>query len=85
MLSYSHLTVGFFRLVQQDDRVGVPPHGLRQLPTLIVADVARRCADQPCHCVLLHINITSCQRIKNAEQNVSCHSSRLVGISAWEP
>src|SRR5207248_613214 len=34
-------------LVEEDDGVRPPPHRLRGLPRLVVADVARRCADEP--------------------------------------
>ena len=40
-----HLGVRLLDLVQQDQAIRAPPHGLRQLPALVVADVARRRAD----------------------------------------
>lgn len=54
----AYLTMGFLDLVEQDYGVGVPPHCLRQLPALIVTDVAGRRANQPCHRVLLRSHIT---------------------------
>ena len=47
--------MGFFDLIQEDDRVGTPLDGLGQLPPLLVADIARRGADQPGDGVLLHV------------------------------
>jgi DNA-binding transcriptional LysR family regulator len=37
-------------LVEEDDRVGLPPHGLGELAALLIADVARRCAHEPAPC-----------------------------------
>ncbi len=51
----AHLAVGLLDFVQQDDGVGVAPHGLRQLPALVVPNVAWRRADQPRNRVLLRI------------------------------
>ena len=41
-----HLRVRLLDLVEEDDRVGPPPHGLGELSTLLVADVAGRGADE---------------------------------------
>ena len=41
-------------LVEQDQAVGLAPHRVGQLPAVVVADVARRRADQPRHGVPLH-------------------------------
>src|SRR6266542_4137939 len=47
------LGVRLLDLVEEDNRVGTAPHCLRELSGLFVADVARRCADQPRDSVLL--------------------------------
>ncbi len=44
----------FLDLVEQHDRVRLAAHGFREITALLVADVARRRADQPRHGVLLH-------------------------------
>ena len=44
-----------FHLVQQDDAVGLAPHGLGQLTALVVAHVSRRRADQTADGELLHV------------------------------
>mmetsp|Transcript_46722 Transcript_46722/g.111229 ORF Transcript_46722/g.111229 Transcript_46722/m.111229 type:complete len:626 (-) Transcript_46722:791-2668(-) len=41
--------MGLLDLVTEDDRVGPPPHRLRQLPPLVVPDVPGRRPDQPVH------------------------------------
>ena len=41
-----HVAVGFLYLVEQYDGVGMAAHPLRQLSTLLIADIARRSADQ---------------------------------------
>src|SRR5215203_2311756 len=47
--------VGLLDLVEEDDRVRTPPHLLRELSALIVADVARRRTDEAAHRVALHV------------------------------
>ena len=49
------VVMGLFDLVEQDDRVGPPPHGFGQLAALLESDVARRRADQPRDRMLLHV------------------------------
>ena len=44
-----------FDFVEEDDRVGTAAHGLGQLAAFVVADVARRRADEASHGVLLHV------------------------------
>ena len=44
-----------FNFVQQHHAVRAAAHGLRQLPALAVAHIARRRAQQACHRVLFHI------------------------------
>src|SRR5215207_213898 len=50
-----HVRVRLLDLVQQDDGVGLAAHGLGELASLVVADVARGRADEPGHGVLLHV------------------------------
>ncbi len=59
--------MGFLNLVEQDDRVRVPPYCLRQLTALIVTDIARRSADQSRHRVLLRSHITAHVSAKPSE------------------
>ncbi len=40
-----------FDFVQKYDRIGLAAHGLRQLASLVIADVSRRCSDQSRHAV----------------------------------
>ena len=47
--------MGFFDLIEQDDRVRFSPHGLRQLSAFIVAHISRRRSDQTGHGIFLHI------------------------------
>ena len=42
-----HIGMRLFDLVEQDDRVRLPPDSLRKLAAFIVADISRRRADQP--------------------------------------
>ena len=42
-----NVVVRLLDLIEEDHGIGTPPHRLRQLPALFVADVARRRADQP--------------------------------------
>ena len=49
-----HVRMRLLDLVEQDHLVGPPPHRLGQHPALVVADIARRRADQPGDRVLLH-------------------------------
>ena len=49
------LGVGLLDLVQKHHGIGLPPHGLGQLPALAVADVSRRRADQAGDVVLFGV------------------------------
>ena len=64
--------VGLLDLVEQHHRVGLAAHGLGQLAALVVADVARRRADQPRHGVLLHVlrHVDLEHRVLVAEQEL---------------
>src|SRR5215217_1962570 len=42
-------------LVEEDDRIGPPPHALGELPAFLVADVAGRRADEARDGVALHV------------------------------
>ena len=50
-----HVGMRLLDLVEQHDRIRTAPHGFGQLAALFVADVSRRCADQPRDRVLLHV------------------------------
>ena len=50
-----HVRVSLLYFVEEDYPEGMPSHGLRELPRLIVAHVARRRSHQPGHRVLLHV------------------------------
>ena len=50
-----HIPMCLLNLIQQDDAVRAAAHCLGQLAALIVAHIARRRTNQPCHRVLLHV------------------------------
>ena len=50
-----HVGVGLLDLVEEHDGVGLAPHGFGELAAFLVADVARRRADEARHGVLLHV------------------------------
>ena len=47
--------MGLLDLVEQHHAVGLAPHRFGELTSLVVTDVTRRRADQPCDRVLLHV------------------------------
>ena len=49
-----NLRVCLFHLIEQQHGVGPAPHGLGELPTLLVAHVARRGTHQAGHRIALH-------------------------------
>ena len=49
-----HIRVGLFHLIEQHHLIGPPPHRFGQHAALIIADIARRRADQPRDRVFLH-------------------------------
>src|SRR3712207_8319871 len=49
--SVEDVRVSLLDLVQEHDAVRSPAHSFRQLARLLVADVARRSADEPADCV----------------------------------
>ena len=49
-----HVRMSLLHLVHQHDRVGFATHSLGQVAALLVADVARRCADQTRDRMFLH-------------------------------
>src|SRR3712207_190633 len=51
--SVEDVRVSLLDLVQEHDAVRSPAHSFRQLARLLVADVARRSADEPADCVPL--------------------------------
>ncbi|CNT59988.1 Protein of uncharacterised function (DUF3170) [Salmonella enterica subsp. enterica serovar Bovismorbificans] len=49
------IRVRFFDLIQQQHRMRMLNHRIRQQPALVETDVSRRCADQTAHRMTLHI------------------------------
>ena len=47
--------VRFLNLIEQHHSVWILGHRFRQQATLIETDIARRCANQPGHCMPLHV------------------------------
>ena len=74
--------VGLLDLVEQDDRVRLAAHGLGELAALVVADVARRRADEPGHGVLLHVlrHVDLDHRVLVAEQELG-ERARQLGLA----
>ena len=66
-------------LVEEDHGVGPAADGLRQAPSLLVADVARRRADETRHGELLHVlaHVDAHQRLLVIEQELGESSCEL--------
>jgi len=77
--SVEDVGVGLLDLVEEDDRVWPPAHGLGQLAALVVADVARGRADQAGHRVLLHVlrHVEAHERVLVVEQELGERSGEL--------
>src|SRR5438105_3948374 len=69
-------------LVEEDDRVGLAPDGLRELTALVVPDVAGGRADEPGHGVLLHVlrHVDLDHRVLVAEQELG-EGARELGLA----
>ena len=65
-----HVRVRLLDLVEQHDLIGPPPHRFGERAALVVADIARRRADQPRDRVLLHVlrHVDADQRLLVVEQ-----------------
>ena len=50
-----YIGVRLLHLVEEHDAIRPTPHGLGELPALVVTDIAGRRADEPRHGVLLHV------------------------------
>ena len=50
-----HIGMGLFDLVEQDDRIGPPPHRLGEHAALVITDIAGRGADQAGHRMFFHV------------------------------
>ena len=74
--------VGLFDLVEEDHRVGPPPHRFGELAALVVADVAGRRADQARDRVLLHVlrHVDADHRLLVVEQELG-QRARDLGLS----
>src|SRR5439155_24607130 len=68
-------------LVEQDDRVRLAAHSLRELAAFVVADVAGRRTDEPGHGVLLHVllHVDLNHRVLVAEEELG-KSARKLGL-----
>jgi hypothetical protein len=82
-----HFGVCLLDLVEQDDSVGPPPHGLGELSGLLVAHVAGRRTDQPRYGVLLLIfgHINSNHRVLVVEQELGERTCQLGLADAGRP
>ena len=69
-------------LIEEHHRVGLPPDGLCQLSTLVVAHIARRRTDQTAHAILLLIlrHVDSCHHRLVVEE-VVCQSLGEFGLT----
>ena len=74
-----HVRVRLLDLVEEDDRVRLAAHGLGELAAFVVADVARRRADEPGHGVLLHVlrHVDLDHRVLVAEQELGERAGEL--------
>ncbi len=77
-----HVAVCFFDLVEENYRVGLSANRFGELPTLFVADVSGRRADQPRHRMPLHVlgHVDSNQRVLVVEEELRERLGRL-GLS----
>ncbi len=77
-----HLRVRLLDLVEEHDGVGPAPDRLGELPGLLVADVARRRADQPRHGVLLLVlrHVDPDHRLLVVEQELG-ERARQLGLA----
>ena len=82
-----HVRVGFLDLVEQQDAVGPPAHRLGQRAALVVADIARRGADQAGDGVLLHIfrHVDAHHRVLVVEQEFGQRAGQLRLADAGRP
>ena len=71
--------MGLLDLVEEHDRVRLAADGLGELAALVVADVARRRADEPGHRVLLHVlrHVDLDHRVLVAEQELGERARQL--------
>ena len=74
-----HVRMRLLDLVEQDDRVRAAAHRLGELPAFLVADVARRRADEPRDGVLLHVlgHVDAHHRVLVVEQELGERARRL--------
>ncbi len=75
-----HFGMRLFDLVEQDDRVRPPPHGLGELAAFLVADVSRRRTDQPRDGVLLLYSDMSMRTIACSSSNRNSASARAISV-----
>src|SRR5437867_1537515 len=71
--------VGLLDLVEQDDRVGFPPHLFGELPALLMPDIPRWGADEPGNGEFFHIfrHIDPDQGVRVVEKEARQHARQL--------
>ena len=76
-----------FDLVEEHDGIGLAPHPLRELAALLMADIARRRADEPRDAVPLHIlrHIHADERLLIAEERLGKRAAELRLSDAGRP
>src|SRR5207248_7848712 len=74
-----HIGMRLLDLVEQDHRVRLPAHGLRERSRVLVADVPRRRADQARHRELLHVlrHVDANERLLISEQELRQSARQL--------
>ena len=74
-----HVRVGLLDLVEQHHRIRTPPHGLSQLPALVVADVSGGRTDETRDRVLLHVlgHVDPHHRVLRVEHELGERASEL--------
>ena len=82
-----HVRMRLLDLVEQHDLIGPPPHRFGQRAALVVADIARRRADQARHRMLLHVlrHVDADQRRLVVEQEFGERLGQLGLADAGRP
>ncbi|MNC11155.1 hypothetical protein D3C75_588450 [compost metagenome] len=67
-----HIRMRLLHLIQQDQRIRATAHGLGEVSTFLVADIARGRTDQACDAVLLHelAHVDADHRVGTVEQEL---------------
>ena len=74
-----HIGMRFLHLIKEDDGERLLAHGVRELTALLVADITRRCPDEACRRMLLHVlgHIEADDRILRAEHGLGKRTREL--------